>query len=147
MKKEKSLPRLDMAADGTSRIDPGDAKVDELEEKKLSSRSEGAIDGEVKRQLVVISLSQLMLNLGFSQIVPVLPMFAAEMGGHLGATGVGMVIAAPSAARIILNIPLGRLADTIGRKPLMWAGTALTATGTVATALRPRFTRCFRSAF
>ena len=66
-------------------------------------------------------------------MVPVIPLFAAQMGGHLGATGVGLVISAPSLATLLLNVPLGRLADTIGRKPLMWVGTAFTAVGTVAT--------------
>eukprot|EP00466_Bigelowiella_natans_P012041 jgi/Bigna1/34837/e_gw1.7.198.1 len=55
------------------------------------------------------------------------------MGGHLGATGVGLILSAPSAATLLLNVPLGRLCDIIGRKPLMWCGTALTAIGTTAT--------------
>ena len=86
------------------------------------------------RHVGILTGSQLILNLGFSQIVPVMPMFAAEMGGHLGATGVGLVLSAPSAATLLLNVPLGRLADTVGRKPLMWAGTAITASGIALTA-------------
>jgi len=75
-----------------------------------------------------------MMNIGFSQMVPVMPLFVAELGGHLGATGVGMVIAAPSAAMLFLNVPLGRVCDTLGRKPLMYCGTAMTAAGMLATA-------------
>lgn len=81
----------------------------------------------------ILTGSQLMLNMGFSQMVPVMPLFAAQMGGHLGATGVGMVLSAPSFATLLLNVPLGRLCDVVGRKPLMWAGTALTAAGTIST--------------
>ena len=44
-----------------------------------------------------------------------------------------MIIAAPSAARLLCNIPLGRLCDKVGRKPLMWTGTGCTAIGTIAT--------------
>lgn len=66
-------------------------------------------------------------------MVPVLPLFAREMGGHLGATGVGLIIAAPSITRLLCNLPFGMLADKIGRKPLMWVGTGLTAVGTMAT--------------
>ena len=89
------------------------------------------------RSIAILTGSQLCLNLGFSQIVPVLPLFAAQIaetsGFEMGAFGVGLIIAAPSASRLFLNVPLGRAADTIGRKPLMYMGTALTAVGTVAT--------------
>ena len=69
------------------------------------------------RQVAILVGSQVMLNLGVAQVVPVLPIMGQQMG--LGATGLGVLISAPSAARLALNIPLGRLADTVGRKPLM----------------------------
>jgi len=62
-----------------------------------------------------------------------MPLFAAQMGGHLGATGIGMVISAPALATLVLSVPLGRLCDTVGRKPLMQGGTAFTAIGTILT--------------
>jgi len=40
------------------------------------------------------------------------------LAGHLGATGVGMVISAPALATLMLNVPLGRLCDTVGRPPV-----------------------------
>ena len=36
-------------------------------------------------------------------------------------------------ARVVLNLPLGRLADTVGRKPLMRYGTLVTAAGSIGT--------------
>lgn len=66
-------------------------------------------------------------------MVPVLPIFATELG--LGATGIGALMAAPAVARLALNLPLGRLADTWGRKPLMQYGTLVTATGSIGTGL------------
>jgi MFS family permease len=78
--------------------------------------------------------AQLMLNLGISQVVPVLPYYATEAGG-LSAAGLGLVLAMPSAARLIVNYPLGKLADTWGRKPLMVTGTVLTAVGIMGTGL------------
>jgi len=87
----------------------------------------------VSQHIAILTGSQLMLNLGFSQMVPVIPLFAAQMGGHLGATGIGLVISAPSLATLLLNVPLGRLCDKVGRKPLMWMGAGLTAIGTCAT--------------
>merc|ERR1719387_1674288 len=66
-------------------------------------------------------------------MVPVMPLFAATMGAHLGATGIGVVISAPSLATVLLTVPMGRLCDKLGRKPLMYCGTAMTAAGTLAT--------------
>lgn len=83
--------------------------------------------------VAILTGSQVVLNLGMGFMVPVLPLFAREMGGHLGATGVGLIIAAPSITRLVCNLPFGMLADKIGRKPLMWVGTGLTAVGTMAT--------------
>jgi len=53
------------------------------------------MDSSLIKSIAILTGSQLVLNLGFSQIVPVMPLFAAQIGGHLGATGVGMVISAP----------------------------------------------------
>jgi len=85
------------------------------------------------RQISLLVGSQLMLNIGVSQVVPVLPLFASEMG--LGASGVGLLVALPSAASTISSIPLGRAVDTIGRVPLMRIGTLTTALGSIGTGL------------
>ena len=74
-----------------------------------------------------------MLNVGVSQVVPVLPVLASDM--QLGATGIGMLIATPALARLALNLPLGQLADTVGRVPLMKYGTLATSLGCVGTGL------------
>eukprot|EP00405_Crypthecodinium_cohnii_P044107 CAMPEP_0206585046 /NCGR_PEP_ID=MMETSP0325_2-20121206/36163_1 /ASSEMBLY_ACC=CAM_ASM_000347 /TAXON_ID=2866 /ORGANISM="Crypthecodinium cohnii, Strain Seligo" /LENGTH=723 /DNA_ID=CAMNT_0054092477 /DNA_START=186 /DNA_END=2353 /DNA_ORIENTATION=- len=87
-------------------------------------------DRRLVRDVGILSVSQLMLNMGFSQIVPVIPLFVAQMGGEMSSTGVGLVMAAPSAAMFALNVPMGRLCDTIGRKPLMYIGMSMTALGT-----------------
>ena len=90
-------------------------------------------DPGLRRNVSILIGSQIMLNIGVSQVVPVLPILATEMG--LGATGIGMLMAAPAVARLALNLPYGRMADTIGRKPLMRWGTLATATGSIATGL------------
>ena len=72
------------------------------------------------RHVGVMVGAQVALNIGVSQVVPVLPIFAQELG--LGATGIGLLLSAPSAARLACNIPLGRLCDTVGRLPLMRYG-------------------------
>ena len=86
-----------------------------------------SIDRTIMKHVAILTGSQVMLNLGMGFMVPVMPLFAREMGGHLGATGVGLIIAAPSITRLLCNLPFGMLADKIGRKPLMWMGTAITS--------------------
>eukprot|EP00938_MAST-03A_sp_MAST-3A-sp1_P001878 g1878.t1 len=104
-------------------------------EKEKSSVSSLLKDKQLVKQVSILTGSQLVLNLGFAQMVPVIPLFAAQMGGHLGATGIGLVLSAPALANFLINIPAGRLVDTVGRKPLMIAGTLFTATGTAMTGL------------
>mmetsp|Transcript_2204 Transcript_2204/g.3755 ORF Transcript_2204/g.3755 Transcript_2204/m.3755 type:complete len:542 (-) Transcript_2204:116-1741(-) len=93
-----------------------------------------SLDKDLLRNVSILTGSQLVLNLGFSQMVPVIPMLAAQMGSHLGATGIGLVISAPSIAMLLFNVPAGRLSDTIGRKPLMYGGTLICALGTFGSA-------------
>eukprot|EP00928_Gymnodinium_smaydae_P022595 TRINITY_DN18928_c0_g1_i1.p1 TRINITY_DN18928_c0_g1~~TRINITY_DN18928_c0_g1_i1.p1 ORF type:complete len:471 (-),score=44.14 TRINITY_DN18928_c0_g1_i1:95-1507(-) len=91
------------------------------------------MDWDLMKDVGILSGSQLFLNMGFSQIVPVMPLFAAQIGGAWGATGIGLIVSAPALATFLLNVPLGRLCDTIGRKPLMYGGTAATAVGSFLT--------------
>jgi MFS transporter, DHA1 family, multidrug resistance protein len=72
-----------------------------------------------------------MVNMGFGCVIPVLPLFAAQMG--MGAMGVGMILSAPSVSRVMLNMPFGEATDRFGRKPLMLAGQLTTALASVAT--------------
>eukprot|EP00658_Telonema_sp_P-2_P023528 TRINITY_DN19436_c0_g2_i1.p1 TRINITY_DN19436_c0_g2~~TRINITY_DN19436_c0_g2_i1.p1 ORF type:complete len:464 (-),score=91.84 TRINITY_DN19436_c0_g2_i1:312-1703(-) len=105
------------------------------EDKKPDDKSAKTLwqDKPLVRQLSILTGSQLILNLGYAQLVPVMPLFAAEWGGHLGITGVGLVLAAPSVAKFVTNVPFGRMCDTVGRVPLMYAGTFLTSVGTILT--------------
>ena len=65
-------------------------------EKKSKEDTEAQMPAEIKRQIAILVGSQLMLNIGVSQVVPVLPLFAQQFG--LGASGVGLLIALPSVA-------------------------------------------------
>ena len=83
------------------------------------------------RQIAILSGSSFVANAGFGCIIPVLPSLSESLS--LGAVGVGVILSAPAAARVVLNVHLGALADEIGRRPLMIAGSALGAAGTFAT--------------
>ena len=105
------------------------------DEGSKSASSSGSIweDVALRRDVGILVGSQMMLNIGVAQVVPVFPLLATEMG--LGAAGTGLLISAPAFARLAVNLPLGRLADTVGRKPLMRWGTLITAAGQFGTGL------------
>lgn len=96
---------------------------------------QGEIDPETKKQATVLIVSQLFSNLGFAVIIPILPVFTAELG--LGASGVGVMLSAPALARLLCNLPFGKISDKYGRKPLMVIGPLINAIGTAGTALAP----------
>ena len=90
------------------------------------------LDPTTLRHIGVLTASQFVVNAGFAAVVPVLPLFAAQLG--LGATGVGAILALPSASRLALNLHCGAAADRVGRKPLMVLGAVLTAASQFGTA-------------
>ena len=77
---------------------------------------------------VCVSTGCLMLGHGVA--TPVLPAFAADIGG--AATDVGLALAAFGAARLALNLPVGAAVNTVGRKPVLVGGAMLSAVGMAA---------------
>lgn len=71
--------------------------------------------------------------LGHGVATPILPAFAADLGG--AAADVGMAFAAFGAARLALNIPVGHAVDRVGRKPVLVAGAGLSAIGMLCSGL------------
>ena len=82
-----------------------------------SSRPMKGLSWATYKQVGILTGSQLITNLGFGCVIPVLPLFAVEMG--LGPSGVGLILSTTALSRLILNIPAGRLADRVGRRPPM----------------------------
>ena len=54
---------------------------DRDDDSKTKAAKAAPMDRTLIRDVAILSGSQLMLNLGFSQMVPVIPLFAAQMGG------------------------------------------------------------------
>jgi MFS family permease len=67
----------------------------------------------------------------------VLPVFAVQAQGLAGATPllIGLAIGAYGLTQAILGIPFGMLSDRVGRKPVIFAGLALFALGSVVAAM------------
>ena len=80
---------------------------------------------------VCVSTGCLMLGHGVA--TPVLPAFAAELGG--AAADIGMAFAAFGVARLVLNIPVGYAVDRFGRKPVLVTGAGLSAIGMLCSGL------------
>ena len=87
---------------------------------------------ESKLQLGILLGSGFVIQMAVGMIIPVLPLFASSAG--LGSSGVGLIIAMPAAAKLLLNLPVGHLVDTIGRKPPLIAGVVIDGIGSLCTA-------------
>jgi MFS family permease len=66
---------------------------------------------------------------GHGIITPVLPLIADNLGAT--AAQLGMSLSAFAAARLVLNVPLGIVADRYGRRVLLVAGPLVNAVGMV----------------
>ena len=93
-----------------------------------------SLDPLTRKQLTVLALGTGVVALGFGMIVPVLPQFAAQWG-DVGATGIGLVVAAPAFARLAINRAAGRRADSHGRVHMMVAGASVSTLGNCLVAL------------
>ena len=95
------------------------------------------LPGDRRRVLAWMCLLIAVNQLGFGSIVPVVPLFARDFG--VSQTAVGLTIALYGLARFLVNVPAARLADARGRRYLLALGGAVTAVGSLASALAPSF--------
>ena len=90
------------------------------------------LSGETKLQLGVLVGCSMLVQMAIGVIVPVLPMYAASIG--LSASDVGLLIALPSLAKLLLNLPVDYAVDTYGRKAPLVIGMLFDGLGSLATA-------------
>ncbi|HEX3946168.1 MAG TPA: MFS transporter [Acidimicrobiales bacterium] len=83
----------------------------------------------VDRLVRALALTTFLLWLGASTILPLLPEYLRHRGGS-DAT-VGLVMAAYFVAALVFQYPAGRLADRIGRRPVLLGGLAVYAVGSL----------------
>lgn len=91
------------------------------------------LDPQTRHQLLVLCGTGMVAQMAIGMVVPLLPSYAAQIG--LTSSGVGLVIAMPSVARLLLNLPLGSLVDLMGRRPPLIIGSVVEAVGSLGTAL------------
>lgn len=80
-------------------------------------------------RLLMIMVSTTLVMSGQGIITPVLPLFARSFGA--GAAAIGLTLSVFALARVVLNVPLGLLADRNGRRPLLILGPLVSALGMI----------------
>jgi len=88
-----------------------------------------------RADLWAVSGSTVIVMLGQGIIAPVLPLYAADFGVSL--TMIGVVLSAFALARMVLNTPLGLVADRKGRRPLLVGGPVVLAIGMAGSGFAP----------
>ena len=81
---------------------------------------------EVDPRCIPIAISTLVTGVAVGAILPVMPLFAQELG--IAPAMFGVIVSAMGASRLLSNIPMAVFAERLGRKPVMvmgWAGTAV----------------------
>ncbi|MBX6378588.1 MAG: MFS transporter, partial [Clostridia bacterium] len=78
-----------------------------------------------------------MTQLGFGIVTPALPVYAASFG--VGTAAVGLVISSYGLARLVADLPVGTLAERVGRRPLLIGGGIILGVGSALCAVAPSF--------
>jgi MFS transporter, DHA1 family, multidrug resistance protein len=110
------------------------------------SKSFGLPKDRAERRLVIaLSATTLLLWIGGSAILPLLPTYLRSEGSSPGI--VGLVMASYFAASVLTQYPAGRISDRIGRREVIVAGLAFFVAGNLGFALvhGPWFAILFRS--
>jgi MFS transporter, DHA1 family, multidrug resistance protein len=90
---------------------------------------EPGVAPSVDRLVRALALSTFVLWLGASTVLPLLPEYLRGRGGSDAV--VGLVMGAYFVAALLCQYPAGRLADRIGRRPILLGGLALYAAGSL----------------
>ncbi len=80
----------------------------------------GAADDRSRRLVRTLTLTVFLQWMGATAIVPMLPVYIRNLGGTDALAG--LVMASFFAAGVLSQYPIGRLADRIGRRPVLIAG-------------------------
>jgi DHA1 family multidrug resistance protein-like MFS transporter len=86
-----------------------------------------------RRLVVSLSLASLLLWVGGSAILPLLPSYLRHHGSDPAL--IGVVMAAYFAASVVTQYPAGRISDRIGRRPVVLFGLVVFALGSLGFAL------------
>ncbi len=97
-----------------------------------------SITPALRKRMLTSLMGQVFLSvLGVGIVGPVLPLYARSFG--VSAALAGSLVTIFGLARLMSNLPAGRLADRIGRRPLLVGGMGLISINALLSGLAPTF--------
>ncbi|MBN1439129.1 MAG: MFS transporter [Anaerolineales bacterium] len=74
----------------------------------------------MNKNVAILSLTLIVVSLGFGMVIPVFPFLISDLGG--GGTELGLLVAVAAATELLFGPMWGGLSDRIGRKPVLALG-------------------------
>jgi len=99
----------------------------------------------MRKLLALVCLVIFVDSLGYGVVVPVMPVYADELG--VSQAGLGMLFAAYALGNIVAAVPFGVLSDKVGRRPFLVFGMFAMAGAFVLYAYSSTYTALFLSRF
>lgn len=87
--------------------------------------------------VIMLCVMVVLMMMGIGLVSPVLPQYARTFGVSI--TMVGLLTTTFGLARLVVDIPVGRLTEWVGRRPVLIAGPLVQAIGSVASGLAGNF--------
>lgn len=87
--------------------------------------------------LAILCIEVMLMMMGIGLISPILPQYARTFGVNI--TMVGLLITVFGVARILVDIPAGRLTDSLGRRPVLIGGPLILAAGSIGCGLASNY--------
>jgi multidrug resistance protein len=89
------------------------------------------------KTLIILCIEVTIMMMGIGLVSPILPQYARTFGVNM--TLIGMLITIFGIARMIVDIPAGRLTDKVGRRPVLIIGPLILAIGSIGCGLAQNY--------
>jgi multidrug resistance protein len=99
----------------------------------------------MRKLLALVCLVIFVDSLGYGVVVPVMPVYARELG--IGEAGLGMLFASYAIGNIVAALPFGLLSDKVGRRPFLVFGMLAMAGAFILYAYSTTYVALFLSRF
>ena len=97
---------------------------------KGSNRPQNSLAADIRSLIVPVYLPMVLLMFGQGSVLPVLPLYAQQLGAGLGLTG--LVVALKAVGTLCMEFPAGRLASKYGERRLLLAAVLITGLSALA---------------
>lgn len=85
------------------------------------------------KTLIILCVEVIIMMMGIGLVSPILPQYALTFGVNM--TMIGMLITVFGIARMLVDIPAGKLTDRIGRRPVLIVGPLILSLGSIGCAI------------